>query len=345
MASRGPEAARERAQLSVWNASIRYHQGRYRDVIRWCSRAVEEAERSGEKNALASAYQHLDYAYVALGQLEQARYSGLALTIYEELGDLQRQATVLNDLGAFAYWQGRWDEATELYERGRELRERMGNPVYAADGTNNIGEILLDQGRLEEATAMFTGALRVFRAASFKSRVAVTNRYLGRVAAYSGRHDEARALLEQAQRAFHEIGARSEVNETESRIAECMLLATESPEALALLEQTLARAERSGGPELPTLRRLRGYALAQSGDLAAARAAFVDALEIARSRGMEFEVALSLDALVRLGESGGTELRAERDAILLHLGVLVVPEIPTGSTPTSRTAVGGSARV
>src|SRR3712207_7067434 len=42
------------------------------------------------------------------------------------------QATVLNNLGVWAYWAGRWDEAREYYDRGREARERTGDPVNAA---------------------------------------------------------------------------------------------------------------------------------------------------------------------------------------------------------------------
>ena len=42
---------------------------------------------------------------------------GLALPIYEELGDLLGQANALNNLGVDAYYEGRWQEALETYER------------------------------------------------------------------------------------------------------------------------------------------------------------------------------------------------------------------------------------
>jgi class 3 adenylate cyclase/tetratricopeptide (TPR) repeat protein len=329
----GEDAARQRAQLSAWYASIRYHQGRYHEMIRSCRQAIEEAELSGERNALALAYCLLDYAYVALGRPEEASYSHQALSIYEELGNLQRQATVLNDLGAFAYWQGRWDEATQLYERSRELRERIGNPVYAADGTNNIAEVLVDQGRLAEAEPLVLTTLRVFRAADFKARIAVSKRYLGRIAAYSGRFEEAQTLLEEARRAFLDIGARIEVNETEGRLAECLLLQGDGPAALGLLGKALERAEQNGFERLPMLKRLYAHGLAQTGDLEGAERVLREALEAARARGMEFETALALDGLVRLDWSG--ERAAERDVIFERLGVVSVPEIPIGGVPAA----------
>jgi tetratricopeptide (TPR) repeat protein len=295
-----------------------------------CRQAIEEAETSGERDGLALAYSLLDYAYVALGRGDEARYSQLALAIYEELGNLQRQATVLNDLGAFAYWRGRWNEATDLYERGRELRERVGNPVYAAGGTNNIAEILVDQGRLAEAEPLVLATLRVFQAAGFKSRVAVSKRYLGRIAAASGRFDEAHALLEEARAIFLEVGAQNEVNETEGRLAECLLLHGKGRAALELLDTALPRAQRSGFERLPMLKRLYACGLAQIGDLEGAQKAFEEALEDARARAMAFECALALDGLSRLDGAPAPDHAAERDVIFEQLGVVSLPEIPLG---------------
>jgi class 3 adenylate cyclase/tetratricopeptide (TPR) repeat protein len=322
----GAQAAHRRAHLNALRASIRYHQGHYRDVIRWCHRAIAEAELSGAKDALALAYCFLDYAYVALGRVSEACYSPLALSIYEELGDLQRQATVQNDMGAFAYWQGRWDDALRLYEQARLLREQVGNPVYAADCQLNIAEIFLDRGHLDRVEPLVVEALRVYRAAGFKARVALSKRHLGKLAAYSGRVDEARALFEEARAIFVEVGFSSEVNDTDGRMAECLLLETDGTAALGLLETTLGRAERTGGAELPMLRRLRGHALALVGEPDLAWGAFREALDSARPRGMAFEVALTLDALTRLG--GSTQLAAERDGILDRLGVRQLPAIP-----------------
>ena len=60
---------------------------------------------------------------------------------------------MLNNLGGFAYWDGRWDEAVELYRRAGECAERAGRPADAAFTDCNVGEILSDQGHLDEAEA------------------------------------------------------------------------------------------------------------------------------------------------------------------------------------------------
>ena len=90
----GQEAGRQRARLSAWYAALRQGQGRYREVMAWCELAIEEAEASGEREALAQAYFILDWALVDLGELERATYSPRALEIYLELGNLGSAATV-----------------------------------------------------------------------------------------------------------------------------------------------------------------------------------------------------------------------------------------------------------
>ena len=81
-----------------------------------------------------------------MGSPERAAFRGLALPIFEELGDLKRQATVLNNLGIEAYYDGDWANALEVYERSRALFERIGDVASVAMARNNIGEILVRPG-------------------------------------------------------------------------------------------------------------------------------------------------------------------------------------------------------
>ena len=87
-------------------------------------RAVEEAESAGAREPLAHAYFLLDWCYASLGRYEEAIYSPRALAIYEELGNLHRQGLILNNMGVFAHFQGRWDEALDLYKRAEHAWER-----------------------------------------------------------------------------------------------------------------------------------------------------------------------------------------------------------------------------
>ena len=327
----GKEAAAQRAQIQVAYASVRKDQGRQSDVIRWCLSAIPLAEAGGDRDALAHAYMLLESAFVNLGQWEKAIYSGEALSLYEELGDLWGQGILLNNLGARAYFEGRWDEAVELYDRARQALEKIGDAVNAALGTVNAGEILSDQGRLDEAEQFFRKAHRVWKAAGDPSSVAYALSNLGRLEYRRGNYEKALEMLGEARSEFRKAGVEADAMEAEARMAECLLLAGRTTESLELTDGLLAHGRTWGGgfgPIEPMLHRLRGSALLELRDLDAAAAALDNSLLIARTRNSAYDVALALGALARLADAEGRPsdpLREERQAILDRIGVVRVP--------------------
>jgi class 3 adenylate cyclase/tetratricopeptide (TPR) repeat protein len=317
-----------RAELLAGYATVRQMQGRSADAVRWCHRAIAAAEEAGERKALAQAYYVLDWAYMEMGRSAEAVSLPLALDIYEELGDLSNQAGVRELMGGFAYYEGRWETAVDLYERAREDYGKVGAPVLRATDTFNIAEIRCDQGRLDEAGELLDDALRVWRAAGWPPMVAIATRQLGSVALREGRLRDAMRLFEEAREVFIEVGAQHQVIDTDGRIAECLLLQG-SEGGLELAREALARAGEQS-VHVPMLQRVVGYGLQQTGDRAGARAAFEDSLRIARERQAEYQVALTLDALARLGGDGAEALAAERDSILTELAVVALPPAPSG---------------
>src|SRR5262249_15553984 len=167
----GSAAQRQRAELYAWHGVVRFRQGRAVETIDWCRKAIEEASSVDAREALAHASYVLDYALVALGRYSEAVYSDRALAIYEELGDLDQQGAVLNNLGMFAYFQGNWDESISLYQRAEQVLERAGDRWHASFATANRGELLADQGRFEEAEPLLRTALRIARASGTGSRI------------------------------------------------------------------------------------------------------------------------------------------------------------------------------
>jgi tetratricopeptide (TPR) repeat protein len=306
--------------------------GRPARAIKWCRQAIDDARTTGEKEALAHAYKILDWAYMEIGEVESAVYSRIALRLYGELGDVAGQGSVLNDMGAFAYWAGHWTEALDLYKRGQEAWKRAGDAVNTAFTTVNIAEILSDQGFFDEAEAMFKEATRVWQAAGYRGGVAYAKSNLGRVAARAGRFDEALRLLEEAREGSVEVGAIAEAVETEGRIAECHLLNGDANEAIAGIERALTHAKMIGGvaPPLPMLHRIHGWALMQLGKLADADLALNESLKAGRARKADFEIALTLRAMARLAalrhEDVPRELQTESALIMDRLGVVHVSE-------------------
>lgn len=320
------EAARARARLSAWYAAVRQAQGRSREAVAACHEAIDAAVAAGNLEAEAHARFILDWAYVELGESELATHSARALEIYEQLDDLDGQAGVLNNLGGFAYFEGRWDDAIGLYERGRDTRLRTGNAVMAALVSCNIGEVLTDQGRLDEAEACFRDAQRVFRAAGYSYGVATAAQHLGRIATRAGDVEAALTSLDDARAQFEVIGAAGDVEEVDVVRAQCYLVAGDPARALAIVEAT----NREAGVRLAALERIRGRALRAMDDIDGARRALELSLAEARSGDALYEIALTLDALVELdvlvGDLATAEQREVESAELYdRLGVRVGP--------------------
>ena len=89
--------------------------------------AIAEGEAAGEDRAVAHACHLLDWALHDAGRGAEATHSARALAIYERLGDLDRQAAVLNNLGAFAFHAGDWREAVVLYRRAGNASAQAGD--------------------------------------------------------------------------------------------------------------------------------------------------------------------------------------------------------------------------
>jgi tetratricopeptide (TPR) repeat protein len=244
------------------------------------------------------------------------------------------QGNVLNNLGIDAYFEGRWDDALELYARSKTAKARAGLVANVATQSNNEAEILSDQGRFAEAEALLRDALRVWGAAHYELGVALATSNLGRVAARAGRFDDGLAILEDAADRFERIGARGYVDETRARIAECLVLAGRTSEAEAVAVETLARVRRETATSVleAQLERSLGWCALQRGDPDAARTHLEASLVAARALHAEFEVALTLRAGLAispselLGSDGGSAAEREAASILARLGVLTVAE-------------------
>jgi class 3 adenylate cyclase/tetratricopeptide (TPR) repeat protein len=342
----GTAAMAQRAQLSVWYARFCEEEGRHRLALRWCRRAVEQAEAAGEREALAHAYRILDWAHANLGELDAATHSDRALAIYEELDDLPGQAAVTNNLAGLAYLRGDWIQARDYTERTQDVCERIGDEDGLAAARYNLGHLLVDQGRLEPARVLLEDALQRWRASGHRANVATAQRDLARVMARTGRCDDGIALLDEALATFRDVGSQVDEIDTLAVAAECHLLDGRPQQTLDVIRDAIERNAALGGTsaQSPLLHRTEGEALRDLGAPTAARLAFDASLDAARTRAMDYEVALTLRSLRDLAVAGApgaadaddgpdpsavaaggldpAMLGAESDAILARLGVV-----------------------
>jgi tetratricopeptide (TPR) repeat protein len=282
---------------------------------------------------LAQALQLLDAGDVARGHFGGEPWAERALAIWEELGELSWQAKALNQLGIRAYFEGRWNDALASYRRAAATFEKVGDQWNAAIAACNVGEILSDQGRYIESDNVVRPALRLLQASGALSETAFALSVLGRTAARCGRYEQAGELLEAARDGYAKAGEPGEVLAIEVRIAESLAQQGRMADALARTDAAAqAATPQVAAAQQPAVNRLHGYALAQRGEEAQARAIFEANVRTARERAARYEEALSLDALIRfdghLDRPADTSATTARDALFGQLGLVAVPEFP-----------------
>ncbi|MBV9607397.1 MAG: AAA family ATPase, partial [Solirubrobacterales bacterium] len=283
----GPVARAWRAKLLSRLGGLRNRQGRWSEAMVVCREAIAEAGAVGELAALAHALYSLDWALVESGRREEATHSWQALEIYQQLGDPEHELIVLNNLGMFAYFDGRWDDALSLYIRARECGERSGRPADAAFVDCNVGEILSDQGRLEEAEEHLRRARRIWSATRESQSVAFIDMLLGRLAVRRGDIQVGLPMLERSTRTLRAFNMHAYADFGRGLIAEAESLAGNPRRGLEV-----ARAELEGADRCrPLLQRAIGIALARLGETDAAGRELTTALSCARERHAHYEIA------------------------------------------------------
>ncbi len=153
-----------------------------------------EAETSGHRSGLAHALQLLDLCAISIEENNGA-FGQRALTIFEELGDLVGQANVLNNLGTAAFYQGRWMEALDFYQRAAEVCGRAGDALHKGQPQVNMAEIFIDQGKVAQAEELLEELRTSWGRLPYPFGVGVATFNQGRAALRAGDFERAGAIV------------------------------------------------------------------------------------------------------------------------------------------------------
>jgi tetratricopeptide (TPR) repeat protein len=335
----GERAGVARSLLARRYAHSRFSQGRIDEALHWANVAADEAEEAADKDALAQAYEMLNFIYASSRRSEPLPYGRLALQAYVELGNLPRQGHCLNNLAMQEYTQGRWDESLSHLRRAADIFRRIGDTAAEANALFNQVELLVRQGRSEEAGAALPGVLRNARAVEDDELVGLALREQARTAGQVGDLTTAMGLLDEAQALFTALGEPEEARTTEITRAELLLDAGSGTAA----GRVLASVSDAGEPPDATMSRLLGRSHLAEGRFAEARVVLEAGIEMAERDVNPYEEGLLLLVLSELTEreGGSDEATARRARQLLDsLGVRapgdVQPTLPRMSLGNSR---------
>jgi len=325
-----PEAARIAAETSAWSATVLQIEGRTDEAVRRAARAVKEAEAAGEYDALGSAYFVLGWASAMRGKEDAEALYQRSLEAYRRSGNLIRQAVQLTNLGAVCCLEGRWDEAIDYYEGGREASVKLGDTVNAALANINVSEILIDRGEFAQAEELLLDALPTWKAAKYRYYLGFSLALLARLSLRTGRLDQALEQLEQAKANYVAVGAEREVPALDARIAECRLCKGDVDRALEVVTGMLDRRDANiRAYPMALLHRVHALALWRRGDSDGARSALEASIAAARNARDFFELTVASLALVELDRQQGreptTEILTGIESLMERLKIKMVP--------------------
>ena len=330
-----PEAVapRIRARLDNLTALVRVEQERPKEARAWALRALEEAEAAGEQQAVVRALMLLDTVDLQLGVPGLGERHRRALEICVEHGYRPLESRVRSNLGAMAYYAGRWGEAAEWYRSSTEVALEAGSAVVGAQTDVNLAELLINQGREDEAEAVLANALRVLRASGAARFLADGQMQLARL--YLSRGD----LQEAERRAVEVVSTYAELHNLTSALdaalvqAEALVRSGRPVEALDVIDRAERDAGAEGASALPRTFLQRGRALLCVGRVDEADEMATSGLVAARAQDLPYEesLLLSLTSDIDRWRGRGDEARRTRmesEQLLGRLGVLTRPADP-----------------
>jgi class 3 adenylate cyclase/tetratricopeptide (TPR) repeat protein len=326
LARRGLSAARGRehefrlARLDAFESSIHASTGAIAQAERCARSAMRLALEVGEEQALARAYTVLDYCNFING-IDEPRFGPKAIEIYQRLGALERSVVVINNLGAFDFWEGRWDQAVEWYQKAIDTALRSGNVLDSALAKTNIAEVLIGRRNYAEARPLLADARRVFSASKTDEFLPLVGLLEARISLGEGSTEAALAQLSTLV-SEQEKKESSWATETRSTLAAAQVAVGNREAAI----ETIGGIEQTEGSSAAT-ERIRGMAALLVNQPDEARAHFSASALAAREDNDLYGELLALERLETMVERGQDVLDpAEEDRLGELRDRLGVPE-------------------
>jgi tetratricopeptide (TPR) repeat protein len=313
------ETRRATARLRALRATVLSDQFRPRLALKVGLQAVEEAEASGELDALARAYTKIDEAYQILGMRDEAVHEERALEIFEELGDLPGITLLAINLGVQAYADGRWDDAIALYSKAQEVARRSGDISAEGAAAANLGEVLISRGKWEEAETVLQEARRVLRGQKVIGFALFAETQLGRLLMERGRHLDAVEALKQVIDEADRVGQPFFAVDASVHLADALARSGDPLQALEVIETARELAGEDAALYEVPLQRLRAQALIAMGRPDEALGHIEPALASARAQRLVYEEALLLLVQAQT-DAGNSRVVAEAERLLNDLG-------------------------
>ena len=265
--------------------------------------ALAVRRQIGDKRGIALSLLDLGAFYHDHAKYEDALTNFKeALQGFRDLGDELSQSLCLNDIGSVYFNRSDFQEALTYFQQAYEIREKLKATSELDESLHNLAETKVKLGQYDAALAQYMSALEDRRKSGDRQGVADESASIGALFAAQGRYSASLASREDAFKTYEQLNDRTfnmvnimggygialanvgRLDEGQKKIEEALKLA----------------AEVKNDPTTAQCLNWLGDTYLYRGDNTAARQQYERGLQIANSKHLPEQVALSSFNLARL---------------------------------------------
>jgi predicted ATPase/DNA-binding CsgD family transcriptional regulator/Tfp pilus assembly protein PilF len=220
--------------------------GHQQEGNRWYQRVLE----------LPIGQPTVDYAHCLRGAAEIATEQGRfaeatelyerALAIARSYGDDRQERQITGAMANAAYGQGNFDEATRLHHEAIALHEAAGDRAALAKCFNNLGTVSLYLNRLDEAEAEYGRAREILVELGDRRSALVVLGNIGSVVRFRGEFERSVEIQREVLAGMREIGDERGIGSALSNLANAYLELDDLDQAERYCRQALEILEQLG---------------------------------------------------------------------------------------------------
>ena len=177
-----------------------HHLGKIAEATLAQEEALEYYEQMGDKQRAAWVLVELGNSYLANGNYPAALNAyNRALDEVRQEGNLPSQANVLNSLGVLYHHQGEYEQAAQAFEAGLECARSSSSRWQESLLLTSLGDMYVDLDEYESAFQVYGDAALIAQQVSYQFQINYLGLAQARLARLRGRFREATLYLQEAQ--------------------------------------------------------------------------------------------------------------------------------------------------
>lgn len=237
----------------VWAEALRargmslYHMGQVLEAIEWLAQSLATYHALGDGQRVAMLLMELGMAHERAGRYEQAlAHYNRGLDYWQRTDNIVQQANLLNNLGVLYHLRGDYERASSLLEQALACAGKSGYARMEAFTLSGIGDLYADLDAPDAALTAYRQARETARRIDERFLLFYLDLAEAAIARSKKELAQARELLESAQHLAQQSGSAFEQGLHQLEAGQLALAEDNPLEAIAHLEGAARRFDDGG---------------------------------------------------------------------------------------------------